>query len=242
MNKLLPLLRDWKSNGRIHPLIRSWDECDWVIDNTQDKPEVSKREARSWARIAMEHTLKHLIKPTYTDVTNASSIDGYFDLASRPFWDIPSPSYPWSPWLKTIAQMVAKHGGTNSRAKCHDVWDLKQCIELVGDYNDHKWRDSVRAVGSVNRMRVYPDQHGRLWNPNDGGDLYDWEIAWEGSHAIYCRASGGVHHSGSYERGIEVVDEQVFRNDMENAREICHPDEFNIKITPTSYHCRMWWD
>jgi hypothetical protein len=166
----------------------------------------------------------------------------YFQFRATPHWQ--RVTRTWNPEAKTIAQLVAVHGGTDSLAKAADCDDLIAAVKLIGDYNDFD-PDRVKRAFSLYRQRRYYGGN----NPNTGGDLFDYWVGWECSTVIYVAMSTYGHSkrlTGDGKAWLPYGVEE-FRSDMKGIEAICGPDESSeVEFTAHSqgFHIkhRFWWD
>jgi hypothetical protein len=94
--------------------------------------------------------------------------------------------HPWTDTVKTMAQFVAAHGEgllVESQAECHDLDDLLQCFNLIGEFRYLSLEAGKEVFKTHNLHRYYTPN-----NCNNCQDLYTYSIAWEGDLAIYVRA------------------------------------------------------
>lgn len=159
----------------------------------------------------------------------------------------------------TAAQAMTKiayndtSGCLQFRVGCDDYWDMVACIKIIGSYNKFDSENiNHSAFWHLNVAQFYNDN-----NPNNGSNLFKFEIGREYSPVIYVtynatygnRKINDVASLANDE--TELFWEEYGHNDfykaMENfAREIgC--DEFSvINLFPTSsvrvYQARFWFD
>lgn len=238
----------WKCNGGINPLIRSSDQLRQVTG-------AEWREACRWAAIHL-HTYHLGGLPERA----AAIMEKGGDWSSLPENELEQIARRFLAqrleprWMKyppiamgktgqtlhTIAQVVAVHGGTDSRAKCHDLADLLKSIELVGSYNEFRADNAVKEFRKFNLARYYNPN-----NPNNGGDLFEYWIGWEGSLAIYIGCSfycGCKALSNDYREEFDVTPDE-FRHWSEQLGRKLLADENSINEDRKEYLTwRLWWD
>lgn len=71
------------------------------------------------------------------------------------------------------------------KVECENVWDLKKCVKIIDSYNEFAAADVCAALNKhLSFAKFYSEG-----NPNNGNELLRYEIAREGSPAIYVRFS-----------------------------------------------------
>ncbi len=232
----------WVCNGSINPLIRSEAELLKVITGTVTDGSVDEAfdEAVRWTKIHMQcHTSRELWD-VWEKQTPSYILSEYFKMRAVPLWKTIERKAPFTMEIATIAQMVAKHGGTDSRAAARDFEDLLQCLTLVGQYNDFEPVDVRSVLQEVNRKQFYNPS-----NPNNGKDIFKYHVAWEGSFALYVTMSPMFDKRVLTPdwRGWEPYDAASFDADMQVVKEAGGPDEFDLTSeTETRRTYRFWWD
>ena len=109
----------WRCNGGINPLILNHEQLVAIAGDELN-------EAMRWVRIHCE-CFHVSVEP---DATPQAIFAAY--RASRHRYGKPG---GYLPGISTVAQFVAKHGGTDSRPKCACLDDLLCCFDLCGSYN-----------------------------------------------------------------------------------------------------------
>ena len=142
------------------------------------------------------------------------------------------------PGIHTTAQFIAKHGGTDSRARCACLDDLLCCFDLCGSYNGFNAEKAKRAFLAFNKAHYHNAN-----NPNNGKDAFQYHFAWEGSHAVYISVS-----TYYWEHGLRILS-----TDWRHNRELTRDQFTNSCVAlgrwvkadesdATEDGWRLWWD
>jgi hypothetical protein len=208
----------WRCNGGINPLILNYEQLAAIAGD-------ELHEALRWALITVESRGDK----TAAIGTPAMLLAEYRRCERR--WHGPD----YLPGICTVAQFIARHGGTDSRAKCTCLADLLRCFELCGSYN-HFDADVAKAAFQTFHALAYCNAN----NPNNGRDAFQYDFAWEGSHAVYITAR--------WHYPLRIMDA-----DCRQWREMPR-DEFNLRCQvlarklradesdATEDGWRLWWD
>lgn len=154
------VVEKWCCNGCVNPLIRN-------LEHLREVAGLDIDEALRWMRIETK----------CPDSASAEDTFRAWICARKSGWRF---RQDLAPGCKTIAQLVAKFGGIDSKARCADLWDLIRCFGLIGSYNDFDAAKAALCFQDHNRWAFYNPN-----NPNNCRDAYGYYIAWEGSHAVY---------------------------------------------------------
>lgn len=121
------------------------------------------------------------------------------------------------------------------KCRCQSLNDLVKCLGIIHSYNDFD-SDLIkpRANEFLNKQAFYNDG-----NPNNGNDLFTFDIAREGSPALYVSVS-------QYTLSVVNVDGRKygiseFKADMKAFAEAAKSDEFDIEQSH-QLTARFWWD
>lgn len=121
------------------------------------------------------------------------------------------------------------------KCRCESFNDMIKCLQLIHSYNEFD-SDLIAPMAKtfLNKGVFYNDN-----NPNNGNDLFTFDVAREGSPALYVSLSL-VRSQISLVDGKQYNAAQ-FNADMEAFSQACRCDEFNIEKGYTLV-ARFWWD
>jgi hypothetical protein len=127
----------------------------------------------------------------------------------------------------------------NFRIECDGLEDLKECVNIINAYNEFEKTIVNQALDEYARFKRFYN----AGNPNNGRDLLKYDIAREGSVAMYIK----FYHFG-YEAYIDENGEaqeftvDLFRKNMQILGKLMKADECDIDDSHGYYECRFWWD
>ena len=148
---------------------------------------------------------------------------------------------------KTSAQAVTKicYGEStrnlNYRIQCENLKDLKKCVAIIDGYNYFEWRNVNKALDKYFDIKKYYNKD----NPNNGNNLFDFDIARECSVAMYIKLYDGIAGrslSYSKEGKIEKFSKETFKSLSKSFQHDAKADECDIYEEGGYLVCRLWWD
>jgi hypothetical protein len=127
----------------------------------------------------------------------------------------------------------------NYRIECDDLEDLKECVKIIRSYNDFKDTRVNEALDEYAKFKRFYN----LDNPNNGNDLLKYDIAREGSVAMYIKFYNFGEEKYIAENGeIKVFTPELFKKNMQIFGKVAMADECDIEEDNGIYICRLWWD
>ena len=145
---------------------------------------------------------------------------------------------------ETSAQAVTKvcyneaTRNLNYRIQCKDLDDLKECVSIINGYNEFEWKRVNRALDEFFDIKKYFNKD----NPNNGNNLFDFDIARESSVAMYIKFYGGASSCYSKEGKMEDFLEANFKLACKSFQHDARADECDIYEDGGYLVCRLWWD
>jgi len=145
---------------------------------------------------------------------------------------------------KTPAQAVTKicynesTRNLNYRIQCRDLKDLKGCVSIIDGYNAFAWRNVNKALDEYFDIKKYYNKD----NPNNGNNLFDFDIARESSVAMYIKLYGGTSSCYSKEGKVKDFLEEDFKLACKAFQHDAKADECDIYKEGGYLVCRLWWD
>jgi len=149
---------------------------------------------------------------------------------------------------KTSAQAVTKicynenTRNLNFRIKCGDLKDLKECVQIIEGYNAFEWKKVNEALDLCASLKRF---YGKD-NPNNGQDFFEFEVAREGSPAIYIKYyAGSADQLKFYPISGKATKEfkpSTFKKLMDLFQEESLANECDIYTESIYEVCRLWWD
>jgi len=149
---------------------------------------------------------------------------------------------------KTSAQAVTKicykesTRNLNFRIQCEDLEDLKECVHIIKGYNNFDWKKINEALDKhVGLKRFYGEKH-----PNNGNDLFEFEIAREGSPAIYIKyfkiMVKPLEYYARDGKAVLKLNLSTFEAVTDAFQGKSLADEYDISEKGGYVTCRLWWD
>jgi len=147
---------------------------------------------------------------------------------------------------KTSAQSVTKicynesTRNLNYRIQCRDLEDLKKCVRIIDGYNEFEWKNVNEALDKYCGVKRYYNED----NPNNGNNLFDFDIAREGSVAMYIKfyLSIGGNLVYSKEGEIKTFSKETFKLLCKAFQSDAKADECDVSKEGGYLVCRLWWD
>lgn len=124
------------------------------------------------------------------------------------------------------------------KAECESFSDLAKCLEIIESYNDFDAKEMMPYLSRKLALKHYINEN----NPNNGNDLFKFEIAREGSPAFYVSLSPKWNKTIILNDGTHteytVTD---FKKSMADLKELIKADEMDIEETH-QITARFWFD
>lgn len=227
----------WQSNGYMDPLIFNSTQLRQICGDSATFADAARC---AGIALAVHHKRKEFdVWPWPTDDVSLheKALTAYFEQRKIPSWTT-RPEI--APGCQTIAQLVAKHGGTDALAGCSDLADLVRSTQLVGSYNEFDAEKFIARARSFNRLRWY-----NTGNPNNGGDVFRYRIGWEGSHVVYITLSlyGDNKVLNDKLTHFRPYGAAEFKSDCQQLGHVTKADEnYCHEEDEHSVRWRLWWD
>lgn len=227
--------KGWACNGSVDPLIRNTEHLRAICNG--DPAELA--ECARWCAIAMQAADNWPYKAEPVALVEETLAKWFAGGNRRHGW---ATRKEITPGAKTIAQVIAQHGGTDSRAGCENSTDLARATELIGSYNEFDAAKFISELRGFNLRQYY-----NPGNPNNGGDLFKYHVGWECSHVVYIRLSTpsrltcrALNSGGDQWRNYSPIDfiarcSGLAHNTKADESALCEQDQHGITW-------RLWWD
>src|ERR1019366_6781587 len=101
--------------------------------------------------------------------------------------------------------------------------DLLECCKLINSYNEFDSDKIALQANLLNRKKYY-----NLNNPNNGSDLFKFEIGREGSPVIYVHFHHYVNNHVISNGCVDAYSVDNFKSDMAAFAKFVEADEFSI--------------
>jgi hypothetical protein len=161
-------LTGWLVNGGLNPLIRDYDT---LVRVANDEPDCGF----GWPSLAeaMRHICIELnvtcwpwekIHGTLSEFERRELFRQFLAKRDTPGW---KHGKELLPGIWTTAQFIAKHGGKNAAAQCHDFADLLACLNLDQSVNNFNPWNVANQFKGFNRTGYINAE-----NPNNWRDAF----------------------------------------------------------------------
>ena len=146
---------------------------------------------------------------------------------------------------KTSAQAVTKlcynepTRNLTFRVECQDFEDLLECVKTIKAYNDFDWK----KVSDGLKKYAHLGKYFSIDNPNNGNDLFTYDIGREGSPVMYIKWFN-MNFSNKYQEGEEIkeMSDELFEKNMKALQTLVKADECDCGNDGCYNYCRLWWD
>lgn len=227
----------WLCNGSINPLIRHYLQLKVIAG-------ANLSQAICYASVEMEcyfHEGKAFTQEQIEQMTDAEKAAVFYAWQQRkraPAWKRRKPILQDGSYEpRTAAQLLARHGNLECRAKCEDIEDLCASLRFTHSYNDFDASEVASAFERFNLERYYENA-----NPNAGRDIFTYFYGWEGSSVIYIQSRFTYRIlalSQDWKRWTELT-KSTFGSLVQTLAERTKADECDCREDGELW--RLWWD
>ena len=129
----------------------------------------------------------------------------------------------------------------NYRIQCENLKDLQECVRVIEGYNEFEWKRVNKALDEYFSIKRYYNKD----NSNNGNNLFDFDIAREGSVAMYIKFYQGLGDNTmcySKDGKIEKFTKENFKTLSKAFQHDARADECDIYDEGGYLVCRLWWD
>lgn len=129
------------------------------------------------------------------------------------------------------------------KVECEDFKDFAACLRIIKQYNEFNSAKILQKATELMDIKRYWNEK----NPNNGRNMYSFEIARESSPAFYIKFNDFLKPKSIADGEIFEHTGEIFERNMKMIKEFIEPDEFELEKNnfyneSTYYTARFWYD
>lgn len=133
------------------------------------------------------------------------------------------------------------HRVLNYKTECESYNDFAACLRIIDNYNEFDAKEIIKKVNPILSEKRYYNEN----NPNNGNDLFKFEIGREPSPVFYVTLLTFLGNTTMPNfpdmKPLEYCN-YTFKEEMKTVASLCLCDEFNIEDNEHSLTARFWFD
>ena len=126
----------------------------------------------------------------------------------------------------------------NFRIQTADLKDLKECVKIIDQYNEFDHKTVNEYLDTFADYKKFYNEG----NPNNGQDLFVFEIGRESSPAMYIKYRNTFNDDYQTPDGeLKKMSVEQFKTNMKVLAQAIKADECDF-TDGWETECRLWWD